>query len=303
MMTYSVVLFGAGASYGSDNMGTPPLGSDLFAALSAFNKNGWGQIPLDLADNFRLDFEDGMKMLSKSYSHWMSPLQRAMAAYFFNFAPRSSNLYRRLTRRIIRSNWNGVLSTINYERLLELSLIEEGLRPIVGRSRMNSNEIEICFPHGCCHLFCESVRGLSSMVSFAGTMVTTNGPVKVISDPIEFQSRIQNDAFPPVMSYFEPEKKTTSGANLIENQRNRYSELVSGASIVGLVGVKVRPNDKHIWDPLAKTSARLVYCSGKKGRKEFDVWNKQNRQDNQDISLDGYFADCFDQLCKEVNID
>lgn len=302
-MTYSVVLFGAGASYGSDNMGTPPLGSDLFAALSSFNKTGWGQIHVDLADNFRLDFEDGMKMLSKSYSHWMPPLQRAMAAYFFNFAPRSSNLYRRFTRRIIRSNWNGVLSTINYERLLELSLIEEGLRPIVGRSRINSSEIEICLPHGCCHLFCESIRGSSSMVSFAGPMVTTNGPVKVISDPIEFQSRIQNDAFPPVMSYFEPEKKTTSGANFIENQRNRYSELISGASIVGLVGVRVRPNDKHIWDPLAKTSARLVYCSGRKGKKEFDVWSKQNRQDDQDISLDGYFADCFDQLCKEINID
>ena len=152
----------------------------------------------------------------------MPPLQRAMAAYFFNFAPRPSNLYRRITRRIIRSNWDGALSTINYDRLLELSLIEGGLWPIVGRSRMNSSEIEICLPHGYCHVFCESVRASSSMVSFAGPLVTTNGHVKVISDLIEFQSRIQNDAFPAVMSNFEPEKKTTSGANFIENQRNRY---------------------------------------------------------------------------------
>lgn len=301
--TYSVILFGAGASYGSDNMGTPPLGSDLFDDLVSFNTSGWGQIPLDLADNFRHDFEEGMKILSKSHPHWMPPLQRAMAAYFFNFVPQPSNLYRKLARGIVRSNWNGTLSTINYERLLELSLIEEGLRPIFGCSRSNSNEIELCLPHGCCHLFCESVRGSSSMVSFAGTMVKTNGPIKGLSNPTEFQLRIQNDAFPPVMSYFEPEKKTTSGASFIDNQWSRFLELVSKASIVGIIGVKVQPSDNHIWDPLVKTSARLMYCSGKRGGQEFDVWSKQNRPDNQDITLDGYFADCFDQLCKELNID
>ncbi len=300
---YSVILFGAGASYGSDNMGIPPLGPNLFDALVSFNESGWGQIPSDLADNFRGDFEEGMRILSKSHPHSMPPLQRALAAYFFNFVPQPSNLYRELARRILKSNWNGTLSTINYERLLELSLIEEGIRPITGYSRTNSNEIELCLPHGCCHLFCEGVRGLSKMVSLAGTMVKTDGPVKVIPNPIEFQSRIQNDAFPPVMSYFEPEKRTTSGASFIDNQRRRFLELVLGASNVGIVGVKVRPNDNHIWDPLTKTSARLIYCSGKRGGQEFDVWSKQKRPDNQDITIHGYFADCFDQICKELSLD
>jgi len=301
-MAYSVILFGAGASYGSDNMGTPPLGTDLFDALASFNKSGWGQIPSNLVDNFRRDFEEGMRILSKSNPHWIPPLQRAMAAYFFNFIPQYSNLYRELARRILKSNWNGSLSTINYERLLELSLISEGLRPVVGTSRTNSNEIELCLPHGCCHLFCESVRGSSNMVSLAGTMVTTSGPIKVITNPAEFQSRIQNDAFPPVMSYFEPEKRTTSGANFIDSQRRRFLDLVSGASNLGVLGVKVRPNDNHIWDSLAKTSARLVYCSGKRGGQEFDIWSKQKRPDKQDITLYGYFADCFDQFCKELKL-
>lgn len=301
-MEYSLILFGAGASYGSDNTGTPPLGSDLFDALVSFNQSGWGQIPSSLADNFRHDFEEGMRTISKSHPHWMPPLQRAMAAYFFNFTPQSSSLYREIAHRIPKSNWGGVLSTMNYERLLELSLISEGVRPIVGNSSTTPNEIELCLPHGCCHIFCESVKGASNMVSFAGPMVKTNGPVKVIPNPAEFQSRIQNDAFPPVMSYFEPEKQTTSGASFIDNQRHRFSELIAGASDIGIVGVKVRPNDTHIWSPLEKTSARLVYCSGKRGGQEFDTWSKKKRLDKQNLTLYGYFADCFYDFCKELKL-
>jgi hypothetical protein len=297
----NLILFGAGASYGSDNIGTPPLGSDLFDALVSFNQSGWGQIPSNLKDNFRHDFEEGMRTISRSNPHWMPPLQRAMAAYFFNFVPQPGSLYRKLASRILKSSWDGAISTINYERLLELSLISEGLRPIIGTSR-NANEIELCLPHGCCHIFCESVRGTSSMVSFAGPMVKTNGPVKVIPNPAEFQSRIQNDAFPPVMSYFEPEKQTTSGASFINNQRHHFSELVSEASTIGIVGVRVRPNDTHIWDPLDKTSARLVYCAGKRGGQEFDIWSQQKRPDKQNLTLYGYFADCFDDFCEELKV-
>ena len=74
-----------------------------------------------------------------------------MADYFFNFIPQPNNLYRKLARRIIESNWNGSLATINYERLLELSLVYEGLKPISNKLKIYHNEIELCFPHGCCN--------------------------------------------------------------------------------------------------------------------------------------------------------
>lgn len=302
IMTYNIILFGAGASYGSDKLGTPPLGSELFDALVVFNKDGWGQIPSNLAEKFQNDFEDGMKNLSKSNPHLMPILQRAMAAYFYNFIPQPNNLYRKIARLIFHSRWNGVLASINYERLLHLSLAIEGLKPIVNLRKTNQNEIELILPHGCCDLFCESTFGSSKEVSFNGTAVTTNGPIKVIVEPSEFYSRIQNDAFPPVMSYFEPEKMTTSGLSLIENQRSRFMEIVSKASTVGIVGVKVRIDDNHIWEPLAKTSARLIYCSGKRSGQEFYDWCNQYRPDNQDIILDGFFSECFDSFCKEINI-
>lgn len=104
------------------------------------------------------------------------------------------------------------------------------------------------------------------------------------------------------MSYVEPKKETTSGVNFIKQHRHMFSKLVSNASVVGIVGVRIRPTDNHIWDPLAKTSAKLIYCLGKESGQEFDEWKKQNRPGNQDITLYGYFDDCFDQLCEQLNI-
>jgi hypothetical protein len=301
-MGNNIILFGAGASFGSDISGTPPLGAGLFDALVSFNKEGWGQIPKESANVFRDDFEEGMKKLSHLYPHWMSPLQRAMADYFFNFIPQPNNLYRKLARRIIESNWIGSLATINYERLLELSLVNEGLKPIANKLKIYSNEIELCFPHGCCHLFCESVRGSSGNVSFDGKLVNTRGNIEVISHPSAFRNRIYSDAFPPVMSYFMPQKITTAGVNFIDDQRNRFSELISNASIVGIVGIRARLRDNHIWNPLAKTSAKLIYCSGKKSGQEFNNWSQQYRRGHQDVILENYFGECFDEFCKEMDI-
>src|SRR3989338_1996420 len=201
--------------------------------------------------------------LSQKNPHALPPLQRVMAAYFFNFVPRSSNPYYLLAQKINTKNWDGAIITLNYERLLELSLLAAGIQPFIGTPSSNHNKIvELCLPHGCCHLFCESVRGNAGAVSFAGMNVSTNGPIKVISYQLEFQNRIQTDAFPPVMSYFEPSKQTTSGNNFITAQRLRFSELVKNANTIILVGIRVREHDKHIWESLGQTNAKLVYISG-----------------------------------------
>lgn len=298
-MAKYLILFGAGASFGSDATGTPPLMSTLFDELVAFNPSGWGKVPSDQAKLFRQDFEAGMKAIS---SHYMPPLQRAMAAFFFNFIPKESNLYMELAEKIQSQNWGGSLATPNYERLLELALSFSRIRPIVGRGAEANSEIELCLPHGCCHLFCRSVRGAAQAISFSGRDVRTNGPIEVIADSQQFQQRINSDAFPPVMSYFDPSKETTSGASLIKNQRNRFAELASEASIVGIIGLRVRVHDEHIWQPLAKTSANIVYCSGKSSGEEFKAWADENHPHKTDVVLPYYFSDGFEELCSRVGL-
>lgn len=299
----SVILFGAGASFGAERSGMPPLGAALFDALRQFNPDGWGQVAPSLASTFRSDFEAGMVALSNSNQHALSGLQRAMAAFFYQFLPTTESLYVQLAKRIRTKAWTGSLATLNYERLLEVSLLHVGVQPTVNSGpTISGGTVELCMPHGCCHLFCESVRGMATGVSFAGMNVTTNGPVIALSNPQQFWNRIRNDAFPPVMSYFEPQKRTTSGANLIADQRQRWTQLCANAATIVVVGVHPRSHDSHIWGPLRSSSANITYCGGASGAAAFESWKRSSGRSGSDIILQGYFADEFEKLCAAVGL-
>lgn len=294
-------LFGAGASYGSTTAGPPPMGPALFEALRTFNPPGWGRLPNSMAGLFRDDFERGMTQLAAENSHAMPVLQRAMAAFFFNFVPTTSNLYVRLAERIRARQWPGAICTLNYERLLELSLLHGGMQPVVGQGAA-AGQVELSLPHGCCHIFCEGTRASSAGVSFSGVGVTFDGPVAVISNPAEFQARINGDAVPPVMSYFEPQKTTSAGASFIRGQRERWADLAAQADVIAIVGVKVRPRDSHIWSPIADSRAEIVYCAGSAAGGEFRTWAASFRAGKTSRVLTGYFAEEFEALCRAVSL-
>ncbi|GAG42134.1 unnamed protein product, partial [marine sediment metagenome] len=135
--------------------------------------------------------------LSQTHSHAMPVLQRGMAAFFFTFMPTENNLYHILAKRIKESDWRGAITTLNYERLLEISLIREGIQPVVGREVKGRRQLELCLPHGCCHLFCEGLKVSGRGVSFTGVGVSFDGPIEVISNPQVFNHRINSDAVPP----------------------------------------------------------------------------------------------------------
>jgi hypothetical protein len=172
----------------------------------------------------------------------------------------------------------------------------------VGDAPNKGPAVELCLPHGCCHIFCDAVQGIASGVSFDGFNIQTDGPVSVIGDPREHRARVLQDAFPPVMSYFEPRKRTTAGHSFIEGQRQRWRSLAEQATTLIVVGVRVRPHDDHIWAPIASTSARVVYCGGSSGAAEYRAWATSARAHSKDNVLSGYFRDEFDAICAEADV-
>jgi len=148
-----LILFGAGASSGSDTQGTPPLGGGLFDALAEFSPQTWGNIQAGEAKSFRDIFEKGMRAFADAHPFDVDRLQRAMAGYFFTFRPTRSSLYVHLAERIRTSNWSGALATLNYERLLDLALRRSGLEARIQGVREGNTDIELLLPHGCCHMF------------------------------------------------------------------------------------------------------------------------------------------------------
>ena len=139
-------------------------------------------------------------------------------------------------------------------------------------------------------------------VTFSGVGVSVDGRVTVVGDPTQFSARVNGDAVPPVMSYFEPKKTTSAGVSFIRAQRERWSKLVISADVVAIVGAKVRPDDDHIWAPIGQTRAKLVYCAGPKAAKQFKEWASTSREGTSDVVLNGYFAEEFDTICHLVGI-
>lgn len=300
-----LLFFGAGASYGStqDKFSVPPLGADLFNQLVEFDGRTWKQLPDEIADIYRKDFEAGMLALSNKMPHALTVFQRSMAAFFFRFGPTPSNLYVKLGKAIRSAAWRGSIASLNYERMMQIALSSQECNLFVGDGPPEG--VEVCLPHGCCNLFCESVSGVAGAVSMAGMNVTTNGPVVSVDHPDMFWKRIRNDAFPPVMSYFEPSKFTTSGADFIAMQRNRLASLIQDAEAIAVVGVQVREQDSHIWDALSQSDARIYYCSGKSAAQSYEAWTAKSRASkaSQDIVSPRYWSEDFDAISRHVGID
>jgi len=312
----NLIIFGAGASYGSGRVlfgntyngfidKVPALGNKLFYELQCFDSNGWGKLNGLIAKEFEDDFEKAMDKLFSSDSYNIMPLQRSMASYFFRFQPTSNNLYYQLAKLIFKKQWNGALITLNYERLLETSLnnmgISTGYYSTPPKFDINGSPmIELCVPHGTCHIFCPAIEGGGNM-KFDACSVVSIGHVELVNKQEEFDEKIK-DGLPPVMSYFIPSKKTTSGVDFIDEQRKRYKDLVTEADNIAIIGLKVREHDTHIWESLKISTAKLIYCSGADGAEEFNEWISKHRAGKNDVALRGFFKESFDELCLHVQL-
>jgi hypothetical protein len=293
-----LILFGAGASFGSQQNDVPPLGSELFRSLQEFNPDGWGQISDERAlEAFSRDFEEGMEIVLDGDDFKPGLLQRVMAAFFTQFYPSNDSLYVRLGRRIKRKQWDGAIATLNYDRLCQDAFRHCDVSWGVGNSPSHQG-VEMIFPHGACNLVVTGVY-VRGETAFSASI---NGGVQLMDSWPQLISRLISNSVPPIMCYYEPSKRFTAGPAFIEKQRKRFAEKVGQSSHIALIGLRVRDRDTHIWEPLKTTPAQLLYCSGSAGYEEFLTWQKTYRPSSEDVALKGYFDDCFDRICEHVGI-
>jgi hypothetical protein len=280
-----VILFGAGASYGSEPTAqVPPLGIKLFDELIQFAPTTWGTLPTNWSSQFRSDFETAMALFILSGA-FAAPLQWDMAEYFFSqFSATKSNVYTALIKALSSNIDRYLFSTINYELMLFQAREMAGVK---------IDKFQLCLPHGNSCLCCEGVSATRG-VSFTGG-VSTGGRVRVFKNLADFRAEKLKNVFPPVMSYYEPNKFTVSCSNFIQNERNRFEQAVLSAEKIAVVGVNVHPVDQHIWQPLAKTKAQILYLSGSSAANDFSDWCK-NEGRSGDIPIDKYFNNGLKEL-------
>jgi len=296
----NVILFGAGASFGSES-NMPPLGSRLFTELVSFDSNYWGNVPNKYKAIFDLDFEEGMNRLFQDKPHIVPDLQRAKAIFFTRFKPTESNLYFKLAKRLLHTPKQLTFATLNYDLLLQFSFKIANKK--LALFKKDSNGIELILPHGSCNLFCNSVYANPNGVFFDPLLVKVNGDIndiELITDFNELSLKICSNSIPPIMSYFEKEKRSTAGEEYLMESRERLSYLISNSDQIIIIGVKIREHDKHIWNPIKQSKAKLVYCSGQEERQEFESFTNKYRSSKENLFINGFWAEKFEEVFNQI---
>jgi len=299
-------LFGAGASYGSheDKAIVPPLGAGLFKALKDFDPYRWGALDDSLNIIFEQDFEQGMRAVFEREQELSKkiPLQQVLGAFFFfKFPIKQDNLYLKLISRIQKSNWRGQVATLNYDTLLQQAITAHGLiYTYGGYNPVPYGNIQLCFPHGSCNFFAGNVFIFARKITM-GEGAKIDSGISLVEDKVQYYEKMR-EACAPCMSYFIENKSTNFGSSFIEQEKERYKELVSNAEKIIIVGAALREYDTHIWEPLKNTKANIIYCSGAKDGQIFKDWCNKYRQAGQNKALMGFFKEEFEEICKEAGI-
>jgi hypothetical protein len=327
-----LLVFGAGASIDGAGPGRPPLTASLPDELVKFAPSSWGNLAPERIGAFRADFEAAMadtlaraagpgptfKMsfpLQGDALQW-SVLQWDLAAFFFQFELVPDSLYERLVARVRRAQAFDriAVATLNYDKLLCEATNRNGVRVHLG-SEVQSDRLRLCLPHGASYIastanVANDPRGLLLRPGAPGQALELvgGGPifqletrdVVVLATQDKFDAkRSASSAYPPIMSYIEPTKFSATGGSFIWRHRSVFASWAAAADRIVLVGIDVRSDDRHIWEPLAAAPGEILYVAPSASR--FTEWSQRLGRRDPD-ALPARWIDAFDAVCAFLDV-
>ena len=274
-----IVLFGAGASHGSGptQLGTPPLGNQLYAELTRAFPGSWGSLPTIVdAEFIGRTFEAGMEKLWSNHSSAVPVLMRHMTLYFAQFRPAAdSNLYSRFISSIRSSKGSltdMVMASLNYDMLLELAASQQGLLvDYFGDSPASSSKV-VWKLHGSCNLIPVDMQASRGVSFTAGVVFNTGLRAVDPNDAIAFC--LSDTALYPAMCLYMSGKHVQIGASTIQTLQDKWRKAVLEAAKVLIIGVAPNIEDTHIWQPIGETPATIGYVGD---REFFESWATDQR--------------------------
>ncbi len=278
----SVFLFGTGASFGSGNCypEPPPLGNGdngLFKKLQEKDGIATSLSPA-LADLFVENFEEGMAEFYSTRELDLPAFLREMSLYFVGFRPLEGNLYKELIKAVFLTKQQVVFATTNYDLLIELSISQLGHMVSYHSLPVPKNNFSVLKIHGSCN-FIPDLRGVNfTNASFTGCETYVDAPIKIERpyEVIEFCNR--ETSFAPAIAMYAKGKSVKFCSSFVSQQLKLWQVSVSKAKKIFIIGLKVNPEDTHIWETLAFSEAQLLYVGFEE--EDFEKWKKENGRKN-----------------------
>ncbi len=295
-----IFLFGAGASYGAGGIipERPPLGLDLYPILERIYPSTWGDLPSDVKEVFRQDFEKGMQIIYDTWGMAIPVLMRELAIYFIQFRPfNKSTLYCKLIsfldeKRVLS---RALLSTLNYECVLEFSLLEQG-HQIAYFNNVAENTIPVWKLHGSCNMFSHNVQASPDV--YYGTGVSFEGGLQgeLDSNKVIEHCLIETGLSPAMCLYMRGKPLQVSPSVIADIQR-AWAEAIETCKAIFCIGVRPLLEDEHIWRPLGNTSGQLYFVGNER---DFEEWRSANRNGSSEF-LGSRFNTSFSSIQRRVN--
>lgn len=271
----TVVLLGAGASYGSGYVipHCPPLGNQLFTELEKMG--GYcAALPAQIKQAFSTGFEQGMVRLYQESECETMPVQVELARYLSRFEPGALNEYERLIRAL---GLNAIYCSLNYDMLLECAASRLTVRVSYDPKEWARDCLKVLKIHGSINFWPDLGGAKLSNIRFISCGVDIDATVRPLTLSESRERSRQENSVAPSMSHYAPGKRVTVCPGFVREQQHHWNEAVRGASQIFIMGVRVLPHDGHIWDLLLGASAEIVYFGLANDYPEFRQWKKHRR--------------------------
>lgn len=273
----TVFLFGAGASAfsGPCHPTCPPLGDDLFAALKKAGGIAATLDPSLVAVFENNGFEAGMARFREVRDVDTPELLRDTAAYLSQFAPGPQNCYRQLINALVARRHAAVLATLNYDVLIELAVHQTGMGVEYGAVTRERDNMPVLKLHGSCNFLPDVGTNQFINCRAEGGGDPTNAwmeppAVRAVSAAEVRHFCRTEDSLAPVMACYAHGKPTPFAPTFVRGQQEKWRAALKSASSVYVIGVRVVPDDAHVWEPLRATKAAIGYVGPEDG--PFHEW-------------------------------
>ena len=274
-----IVLLGAGASFGSVGVEpyAPPLGNGLFNDL--VERGGVAStLPQYIKQLFEANFEVGMAEYFRYSNGNIMTFQRELAHYLANFKPTDSNIYLNIIKEL---NCQRVIySSLNYDLLFELSAAKLDLFTNYS-SEYHQGGVRLLKIHGSSNFWPDIPRGMLKNCDFYNNgMADIQAPIKPLNQINTINKCKQEDSVAPAIAMFAEGKEVRISPDYVQNQYEMWKQQVSQSSNIFVIGVRVHEIDKHIWNILGNTKAKVTYFGFDNDRAEFDQWKINHNKKN-----------------------
>lgn len=215
-------------------------------------------------------------------------LMREMAIYFIQFRPASERcFYRVLIRRMRESGLENrvIFATLNYDCVLEFSLVQEGLS-VAYFEGIPQGSVPVWKLHGSSNFFSHGLQ-VSPGVLYSTGIAFEGGLQALGSIDDVVRHCLVETALAPAMSLYMRGKPLAISPSTICALQDSWTRAANSASKVIVVGVHPNSEDRHIWDPLASTTAEVLFVGSREG---FEEW-KPRREARTTTFLGSTLAD------------